>query len=82
MDSTIAYIVHNYHASFAPLLYPQSEEEILTKFLISMDTNTINEIRAHCHLDSFDSDLLNRLAYLLWKTEDPSVCNQFRQIFQ
>lgn len=82
VDSTIAYIVHNYHASFAPLLYPQSEEEILTKFLISMDTNTINEIRAHCHLDSFDSDLLNRLAYLLWKTEDPSVCNQFRQIFQ
>ncbi|GAV26674.1 hypothetical protein PMKS-000129 [Pichia membranifaciens] len=82
IDSTVAYIVHNYHTSFAPLLYPQSEDEILTKFYSSMDANTINEIRTHCPLNSFDSDLLDRLAYLLWKTEDPSVCNQFRQLFE
>ncbi|ODQ45276.1 hypothetical protein PICMEDRAFT_13004 [Pichia membranifaciens NRRL Y-2026] len=82
IDSTIAYIVHNYHAFFAPLLYPQSEDEILKKFYESMDVNAINEIRTHCPLNSFDSDLLDRLAYLLWKTEDPSVCNQFRQLFE
>ena len=82
IDSTVAYIVHNYHASFAPLLYPQSEDEILTKFYDSMDANTINDIRTHCPLNSFDSDLLDRLAYLLWKTEDPFVCNQFRQLFE